>query len=150
MPGLEAADDVGRIDKPELLERGGREAGRITLVAQHDDSSLGTGDRGDPPLRGGGEAPLEQVAVDDDGAGDVTASVRCSAGQMSISRAPWASSMAACSGSTRTRPRRARSRSSSSVIGIGADARAEGRRSYPRIRKLQPRPRSSGGRAFPW
>ena len=72
MPGLESADDVGRVDKPELLERGGREAGRITLVAQHDDSSLGTGDRGDPPLRGGGEAPLEHVAVDDDSAGNFT------------------------------------------------------------------------------
>ena len=64
------ADDVGRPAHADVLQGGGRQARGVALLAQHDDLEVVVGDaqRG---LARRVEAPLEHVALDDEGARQV-------------------------------------------------------------------------------
>lgn len=57
--------------QPELLQSERREAGAVALVADQDDSKVVSRDLGEPMRTRWIEPPLENVAVDHDGAGQV-------------------------------------------------------------------------------
>ena len=65
-PRVEAAHDVGRAVQPEVRERGGGQAGRVALGAEHDDLHVVAGRRRDPVVAGRVEPPLEDVPLDHD------------------------------------------------------------------------------------
>src|SRR5215475_5251660 len=69
-PGLETAVEVRRIGQPELVQRRGREARLVALVAHDDQSPAAAVDRGIAVGAAGIAAPLEHVAWHERGAGD--------------------------------------------------------------------------------
>ena len=71
VPGLEATDQVGGPVQPEVLQAGGGEARRVALGAHHDHLDVVVDGLGDAGVAGRVEAPLELVALDDQGAGDL-------------------------------------------------------------------------------
>ncbi len=69
-PGAEAAVEVGGVTESEVLERRGREARLVPLVADDDDREVVVTGLGRPVGARRVEAPLEDVAVDHERAGD--------------------------------------------------------------------------------
>ena len=71
-PGAEAAVEVGGVTESEVLERRGRQARLVALVADDDDREVVVTGLGRPVGARRVEAPLEDVAVDHERAGDAT------------------------------------------------------------------------------
>src|SRR3954454_5193335 len=71
LPGLKAADQIGRVEaEPSQVRRG--EARLVALVADHDHLAIATGQLGVAVLAGGIESPLEDVAGHERRLGDQT------------------------------------------------------------------------------
>ena len=67
LPGSEAADQIGGAREPELLQRGGGEAGLVPLIAHQHKLSV---EAADPRVAVGAigiAAPLQDIASDEDG-----------------------------------------------------------------------------------
>jgi len=94
-PGLEPADDVGRVDQAHVLQVGGGQAGLKALRADRDDPLVVVGDRRLVPGQSRVKAPLEDVAIDVCGAGNFALG-RTLGGRPDVhQQAPAASSSAA-------------------------------------------------------
>ena len=70
-PGVEAADHVGRPGQAKVVQRRGGQAGGVSLLADHDDLVIVAGHPGQPGIALRIQAPLQVVALDDGGAGDL-------------------------------------------------------------------------------
>jgi hypothetical protein len=66
---LVAADEVGGLLQAKFLEGGGCEAGAVALVADEDDSPVVIDVAVQSVRAGGVKSPLQDVAIDDNGAG---------------------------------------------------------------------------------
>src|SRR5262245_14158763 len=69
LPGLIAPVEVRHVGEPEVHQAGRSQAGGVPLVAHDDDATVVAIRRGDAVRARRVEAPFQDVAVDDDGAG---------------------------------------------------------------------------------
>jgi hypothetical protein len=115
-PGLEAALNIGHAGEPELLQRGGCQAGLVALVAQQDDVIAEVWGIGVAVLACRVQPPFRDVAGITSAPAMVPSAAICVSERMSISAAPACIACRASAGSSRFRRRRASARSSSIVV----------------------------------